>query len=449
MKTNKVQEINNLERLLDGRKRRKLPIVGIRALGAGLFLFLFEVIANIVVFLISFFILLFFGMPVFLFLLVRKLFTSKDIISRKIIIGKQGKKISILYFNAKNYIVKNIPLFYHVLTGKLAVVGVSIKEYSDLNRVVGDSYLYSSKPGIISLWYVRQSSKVTHEGNFSTDWEYVYKKSLFSNIIIILKSIPAMLYNSSAEEFKPKIHLFNLWFDNLSMKEAIDNIDSSISSRKKSKVYFVNPDCLNKIFDDKEYYHVLKNGDFIFPDGIGINIACKILKDPLKENINGTDMLPYICELAVKNDNSIFLLGGKPGVAEKMKNNLKYQYEGLNISGVNDGYFNKESESNIIIEKINSSNAEILLIAFGAPAQEKWIDKYKNDINAHILMGVGGLFDFYSGNIKRAPKWMREIGLEWVYRMMQEPRRLWRRYVIGNPVFIFRVLNWKFSKYKK
>jgi len=227
------------------------------------------------------------------------------------------------------------------------------------------------------------------------------------------------------------------------MNEAIMLLKNSIQSKMKTQISFVNPDCFNKIFSDKEYYNVLQSSDLLFPDGIGVNIACKILDTPLKENINGTDMLPFLCEMAVENNSSIFLLGGKPGVPEDMRSNLLKKFPQLNIAGLNNGYFDKETEREYIIDKINGSNADILLVAFGAPLQEKWIFENKEQLNCNVLMGVGGLFDFFSGNIPRAPKWMREIGLEWLFRLMQEPKRMWKRYIIGNPLFIFRVLRWK------
>ncbi|NTV93680.1 MAG: WecB/TagA/CpsF family glycosyltransferase, partial [Chlorobiaceae bacterium] len=108
-----------------------------------------------------------------------------------------------------------------------------------------------------------------------------------------------------------------------------------------------------------------------------------------------------------------------------------------------DGYFDHRSESDAVIGKINSSGAAILLVAFGAPLQEIWIAEHRQKLLPRVLMGVGGLFDFYSGTIRRAPRWMREIGFEWVYRIFQEPARMWRRYVIGNPLFLYRVMKWK------
>ena len=157
-------------------------------------------------------------------------------------------------------------------------------------------------------------------------------------------------------------------------------------------------------------------------------------------------MLPFLCSLAEENKFSIFLLGGKPGIPEKMRENLLLKYPDLNIVGVHHGFFDRETEEGYIIDEINKASADILLVAFGAPTQEKWIYNHRKQLKPQILMGVGGLFDFFSGNIPRAPKWMREMGFEWIFRLLQEPKRMWKRYIIGNPVFIFRVFRWKFKQ---
>ena len=153
-------------------------------------------------------------------------------------------------------------------------------------------------------------------------------------------------------------------------------------------------------------------------------------------------MLPYICRMAAEKGYSIFLLGGKPGIAEQAGKNIGNAY-GVHLAGTAHGYFNHQTESSEVIETINKSGAAILLVGFGAPLQEKWISLHRHELKPDVLMGVGGLFDFYSGTISRAPDWIREIGLEWIYRMLQEPGRMWRRYVVGNPLFLYRVMKWK------
>jgi len=135
---------------------------------------------------------------------------------------------------------------------------------------------------------------------------------------------------------------------------------------------------------------------------------------------------------------SLFLLGARPGVAAAAAQSMRQRYPALRIAGTRDGYFDAAEEP-AVIEQINASGADILLVAFGAPRQDLWLHQHRDVLAPPVRMGVGGLFDFYSGRIPRAPEWMREIGLEWAYGLLQEPGRMWRRYVIGNPLFLYRV----------
>lgn len=439
------KEINKLENFLSGKNTKKSKIF-IKKLFFMFFYRLILTIARIFEIITAFFIFISATCPAFIILVIRKTIFGKSIFIPENIYGLHGKTMRIMYFNLSSSVLKNLSLLFHVFSGKLALVGVSIKTIEKEQREAGDAYIYNNKPGIFNLWYVRESGKIAHEGKLEIEKEYISNRTLTGDIILILKSIPAYLYHVNTESFSDKINLFGMTFMNLGMKEAVEIIKQAVKNKFKKKIYFVNPDCLNTIFTDSEYLNVLNKGDYVFPDGIGINIACRIIKNPLKENVNGTDMLPFLCTMLSDNKYSMYLLGAKPGIAEKMKKRLEKKYPELNIAGYRDGYFNRKTENKQVIESINKSEAEVLLIAFGAPNQEKWIHENADKLNCNVLIGVGGLFDFYSGNIKRAPKWMREIGLEWFYRLIQEPGRMWRRYIIGNPLFVFRVIKWKFSE---
>jgi len=443
MKPN-IEKISNLEkRLLIGNRSRR-PLV-VRTVFYSLY-FVGILLGRLFESMIALIVLILITIPVLLFLICRKILLRKNIFKSEKVYGYKGKAVVLRYFEFKSYLLANLSLFYYVLAGSVSLVGVSIKKYDSESRVIGDSYLFNNKPGIFNLYYIRASSKIGHEGKHDIEWEYIFRKSLVGDLTLIFKSIPAFFYFNEQSDFNETVNLFNIDFNNVTMADSIELLSETIENRKKRKVFFVNPDCLNKIFNNNQYCLDLQNGDYVFPDGIGIHLACKILHNPLKENVNGTDMLPFLCQMAVDKKYSIYLLGAKPGVAENMKLNLESKYSGLEICGFHHGYFNHDTESSIIIEKINRCKPDIILVAFGAPFQERWISNNAGSINTHVLMGVGGLMDFYSENIKRAPKWMREIGLEWVYRLIQEPGRMWRRYIIGNPLFIFRVLKWKFSK---
>lgn len=229
------------------------------------------------------------------------------------------------------------------------------------------------------------------------------------------------------------------------MEEAIDLIDRAVDAREPKCVFFVNADCLNVSARDDRYHRILGREDaLVFADGIGLKLAGRLSGQEVRDNVNGTDMFPILCSMAAKRGRSLFLLGARPGVAEKVKERMTALHPGLMIAGTHHGYFDKDDPSEVI-EQINRSGTDILLVAFGAPAQERWIADHRSRLEVPVAMGVGGLFDFYSGRIPRAPKVVRDMYLEWAWRLLMEPRRMWRRYLIGNFAFMGRVLWWELS----
>jgi exopolysaccharide biosynthesis WecB/TagA/CpsF family protein len=192
-------------------------------------------------------------------------------------------------------------------------------------------------------------------------------------------------------------------------------------------------------FENAEQRKRLNNFDFVLPDGSGVSLACKIMGYKFCDNLNGTDLLPHLCEVATKNNLTMFFLGGRENVAQRASENLKMKYPNLKIVGTQCGYFDDDSA---IIAQINTLKPDILFVGFGAIIQEKWLLENLNQIDCKLALAVGGLVDVYSGNLKRNPI-LRKLGLEWFGRLLQEPRRLFGRYVIGNPLFVLRVLGYK------
>jgi exopolysaccharide biosynthesis WecB/TagA/CpsF family protein len=382
------------------------------------------------------------AMPVLFIAIMRKLFTGKNIFTPKQIYGKCERKLNINIFNFENIFLSRVLLFFYIITLDLRFVGVSRHDFNPAERHKGDADLFIDTPGIFSLWFVRKSRGTAYEGRLNVELEYLKTRSLFGDLMIILRTFPAIMFSNEKLPFPRKIHLLDIEFDNINMGEAIQNFADDIDSDKKRKVFFVNSDCFNKGVNNKKYLDLLKGSDYILPDGIGVLLACKMLKVGLKENVNGTDMLPFLCETATRNNYSIFLFGAKPGVAALMSQNLLKVYPSLQIVGKRDGYFTDTTEKEMIKE-INSLKPNILLVALGVPHQEQWITKHFDELECNLMFGVGGLFDFYSGRIKRAPRWMRETGFEWLFRLKMEPVRMFKRYIIGNPLFLWRVFRWK------
>ena len=205
----------------------------------------------------------------------------------------------------------------------------------------------------------------------------------------------------------------------------------------KHTVYFLNAHCANIHASHQTYAKALARADHILPDGIGIELAARMQGNTLTANLNGTDLLPPLLTAAAKQGKSVFLFGARPGTAEKAAKHLSSIIPGLTIAGTRDGYSGAEN-AEAAISAINSSGADILLVAMGVPLQELWLDRYQHRLDADLKMAVGGLFDFWAGNVKRAPSWVRKAKSEWVWRLMMEPRRLAQRYILGNVAFMWR-----------
>lgn len=234
------------------------------------------------------------------------------------------------------------------------------------------------------------------------------------------------------------LNIRSIRLTNLAMEDALNAIDAALARHVPTRIAFVNADCVNIAARSKGYRQDLEAMDWVFVDGIGMKLAGKILDQPVRANVNGTDLFPLICaELALRG-RSIFLLGAKPGVPEAVARWAKDRFPGLVIVGTQHGYFRVE-ETPSVISRIREAHTDVLFVAMGVPQQEAWINQHMNSTGANIAIGVGGLFDYFSGTIPRAPLWMRQNGLEWLFRVIQEPHRLGKRYLVGNWVFLGRI----------
>jgi len=213
------------------------------------------------------------------------------------------------------------------------------------------------------------------------------------------------------------------------------HIVARVNARQRSTINFVNAHCINVERSDPAYREALSASDLLLPDGIGIEMAAKMAGQTLDDNLNGTDLYPELCREAQEEGVGIYLLGGEPGVAHAAADWTADRFPALRIAGAQDGYFAPEDED-ALIERINASFAGIVLVGMGVPLQEKWIARNRHRINAPVVMGVGGLFDYYSGRIPRAPKAVRALKSEWIWRLAMEPRRMAKRYLLGNVVFL-------------
>lgn len=232
------------------------------------------------------------------------------------------------------------------------------------------------------------------------------------------------------------VNLFGISIKNVSMTQAVNWVTTKANPFSPKVGFFVNTHSINLGIENPEFITQLKQADALFADGSGMRIAARHCGFELQDNVNGTDMLPLLCQQCANHQRSIFFLGAQPGVAQTMVNKLTHQFPQLQIAGSHHGFINNHDDS--LIQTINDSGCDVLLVAMGSPRQENWINQYKDQLQCRSILGVGGLFDFYSGRIPRAPLWLRKIGMEWTWRLLQEPQVKFKRYVLGNPLFLFR-----------
>lgn len=228
-----------------------------------------------------------------------------------------------------------------------------------------------------------------------------------------------------------RIKFLNTYVDNLTMKEALEQIDKLITAEGYHYVVTPNVDHIVKLESDIEFQNVYKEADLILTDGMPLIWMSKLMKGTIKEKISGSDLFPKVCELAAEKNYRVFLLGAAQGVGEKAAENLKNKYKGLEIVGTYSpefGFEKDEQAINNIVDIINSKKPHILCVGLGAPKQEKFIHKYKNMLKVPVSLAIGASIDFQAGKVKRAPKWMQKAGLEWFYRILKEPGRMFGRY---------------------
>lgn len=227
------------------------------------------------------------------------------------------------------------------------------------------------------------------------------------------------------------------------MDSLVKQILANVENSEKRAYYAINPDCLTIALNDHKYAQILVNKkNQVYVDGKGIIYTQKILGLPVaKERIATTDLFPKIIEMAEKKNKKIriFLLGGRPGVAQKVIENIGKCKKYVQFVGEHHGYFEKE-KSDEVIEIINESQADIVFVGFGCPIQEYWVNDNFQKLKSSVFITCGGLYDYYSNNVKRAPVWMQDIGLEWLFRLLQEPKRLYKRYIFGNVKYISKML---------
>ena len=244
---------------------------------------------------------------------------------------------------------------------------------------------------------------------------------------------------------KTRINILNCPIDNITMEETVNKINRSIGTKTHLHHVVVNAAKIVHMQTDKELHKSVLSSDIINADGQAVVWASKFLEQPLPERVAGIDLMENLVKLAYEKNYKVFFFGAKEDVVSEVVSRYTKIYSPKIIAGYRNGYFKKEEE-NSIAQEIASSGADILFVAISSPTKEIFLNQYKDIINTPFIMGVGGSFDVISGKVERAPVWMQNAGLEWFYRFLQEPRRMWKRYLYTNSIFLWLVLKEKVLK---
>jgi exopolysaccharide biosynthesis WecB/TagA/CpsF family protein len=237
----------------------------------------------------------------------------------------------------------------------------------------------------------------------------------------------------------PTVTILGVPVARLAPEVAIREIERICVRGSPATVAYANAHTLNVAYGLPELHTILRGAELVLNDGSGVALAARMKGKPFADNLNGSDFNPRILELAARREWPVFFLGAQPGIAERAAARLTDSISGLPVAGTHHGYFKRQAAEEVV-SRVRDSGAIVLMVAMGNPTQELWIRDNLVATGARLGVGVGAFFDFAAGNVPRAPAWMNRTGIEWIYRLKQEPARMWRRYLLGNPVFLTRVL---------
>ena len=243
-----------------------------------------------------------------------------------------------------------------------------------------------------------------------------------------------------------KVNILDVDIDNVNFEDAIAKICEFVEGGDPKFVVTPNVDHVIKLQRDLEFKQIYKEASLVLADGAPIIWAAKLLKTPLKEKISGSDLFPRLCEVSSNEGFKLFFLGGRQGAAKGAADIFQAKYPNIKISGIYSppfGFEDDENENIRIVNMIKEARPDILFVGLGAPKQEKWIYKYYTELNVPVSIGVGVSFEFMAGIVKRAPLWMQKVGLEWFWRLMMEPKKLWKRYLVDDMKIFWLILRQK------
>jgi N-acetylglucosaminyldiphosphoundecaprenol N-acetyl-beta-D-mannosaminyltransferase len=244
------------------------------------------------------------------------------------------------------------------------------------------------------------------------------------------------------------VDILGVKVDALRLDDVLGTIARTINARERAIVTYANIHALNLAYELSWFRAFLNRSDIVFCDGFGVKWGAWLLGAHIPERFTAPDWMARLCATACQDDFSVFFLGARPGVARRAAEQLRMRFPELQIAGIQHGHFDKNpgsAENEAVIQAINAARPNLLIVGFGMPLQERWLLENWSRLEVNVALTVGAVFDYLSGEVQRAPAWMTDHGLEWLGRLLIEPRRLWRRYLIGNPLFLWRVLRQRFG----
>ncbi len=242
------------------------------------------------------------------------------------------------------------------------------------------------------------------------------------------------------------ISLLDIRIDPVTVDQLHAYMADLIVRDDKALVLNVNVHCMNLAYENPWLRNFLNSAEMVFCDGAGVRLGGKLKGESLPKRITYADWVWQLAAFAEPLGWTFYFLGAKPGVAQKAADALRERHPALKVVGTHDGYFSHDpnsAENQAVIDEINALKPNILMMGMGMPLQEKWLMENWQQVDANIALTGGAVFDYVSGELQRAPRWMTDNGLEWLGRLLIEPKRLWQRYVVGNPLFLYRV--WRHS----
>jgi N-acetylglucosaminyldiphosphoundecaprenol N-acetyl-beta-D-mannosaminyltransferase len=248
---------------------------------------------------------------------------------------------------------------------------------------------------------------------------------------------PTWVRTAEDAEFCEQFEVMGIRIHCLSTEEVLRRMFHLIADDEPHRIHIVNTATLNLAYANSIYRAVLNRGDLVLNDGTGVRWAARKQGVRLPDNNVGTDLIPKLCARSAPRGLRFFLLGGGAETVERAGQTLQQRFPGINVVGMRHGYF-LPSEEREICNEIVRLEPDVTLVGLGNPLQELWIDRHLDSLKHGIVIGVGGLFDHLAANLRRAPLWMRHAGCEWVHILLQQPYK-WRRYLLGNPLFLYRL----------